>query len=578
MSTSVIKIAIIVASVSLFVPGGEIFAQKSRPDNFNKFIDDIRIAMPQEHSGVYKIPTENDFREWGTIVFLFRMQMFDSCRVLLRKYNYTLLQLKDSKSGKVYDIVREQSPVRFGWGTFIHNRNHSKRLNIEVNHPVDDDNILSISAELFRRTNAEWLLIAGGSRNALTGRGSTDVGRLKRTIFQRWHEMISDLTHITLCLHAYDEKSYPSPIRSADLIVSNGTTTDEQWGISQISLAFRDTLRSLGFACGLAMYDSGYARLSGGWNPQGVFSNDSLGFGHWLYLEVSHKLRSESSRYDQLVTSLDRALDITGKKISQQVNRAFGLVSPRVVRVDSLHRILFPPADLETYRIISFNARDARNDTIDVRMGNWLELLGSGKSVSSVTRLDTDEGETRHSRSPNSAETHSAVSAMNDANDAVLPSMIKFARVERSDSSAGDEDRTVAEPLQVHRIPLQPVLASTFEFASVSPAPVTFRWEGTISAQFNPNIQTFQISTQDQINEATAPRTMPKFLIPLINSSYRSANSKYVGIQMTEILVNEIARLVNEHQMKNKDIGLLAEQGERGDYYLRIFPSSAPKR
>jgi hypothetical protein len=47
---------------------------------------------------------------------------------------------------------------------------------------------------------------------------------------------------------------------------------------------------------------------------------------------------------------------------------------------------------------------------------------------------------------------------------------------------------------------------------------------------------------------------------------------------MTEILIKEIARLVTEHQEAGKDIGLLAEQGDEGNFYLRIFPSSVKTR
>ena len=63
----------------------------------------------------------------------------------------------------------------------------------------------------------------------------------KNTVFQRWHELLTDLTHITLSLHGFQARSYHLPIKTTDLIVSNGKTSDEQWGISQVSLAFRDS-------------------------------------------------------------------------------------------------------------------------------------------------------------------------------------------------------------------------------------------------------------------------------------------------------------------------------------------------
>ena len=67
--------------------------------------------------------------------------------------------------------------------------------------------------------------------------------------------------------------------------------------------------------------------------------------------------------------------------------------------------------------------------------------------------------------------------------------------------------------------------------------------------------------------------SLPNFLIPLVNKSYHGSQTGFIGIQMTTILVQEIARLVTEHQESVNDIGLLAEQSESGDYYLRIFPN-----
>ena len=548
-----------------------------RGDSFHSFISDLVTQLPRENSGIYTVPTESDLKTWGSIFSLFRMKNYDSCKILLRKFDYTLFSLTDSKTGNVYQVIREQLPIHRGWGTYVFNPGFTKRLNIDINHPVDDGYVLQFGSDFFRKSNAEWLLIGGTSRNALVVRGAADAGKLKRSVYERWHEMTSDLTHITLSIHGFDETTYTGLIRFADCIVSNGKTSDEQWGISQISLGFRDTLRRAGYRCGLAMYDSGYARLAGGWNAQGVFSNDSLGFGHWIYLELSNALRSQPALYDQLMTAIDRALDITGKRISQQVNRSFGLVSPRVVRVDSLHRMLFPPPSLETYRIISFNTRSERSDTIDVRMGDWLDFLGSRKTLASVTRMDTGKGALDRSGIPiPQRDPESVVAKISDGADAILPSVRKFAKIQHADSLVGEDERNAEEPLQVHRIPLQPVLASTFSFASLAPSATTFHWNGEISAGFNPRIPTFQISRAEEVSEAAVSRSFPKFLVPLI-SSYHSADGKYVGIQMTEILIKEIARLVTEHREAGKDIGLLAEQGDEGNFYLRIFPSSVKR-
>ncbi len=535
-------------------------------------VRDITNHMPGERSGIYAPPTENDFRDWRMIGMYFKARALDSCKLLLAKQNYVLTPVKDAVTGSTYEVIREKYPVQKGWGTFIYNRNHAKRLNIHVNHPLDDPNVLTICADMFRRLNAEWLMIGGTSKRAVAGSASADVGLTRRTIFEQWHETFSDLTRMSVSVHGFPEKIYPQPINSTDVIVSNGKTTDNQWGISQISLAFRDTLRLYGMSCSLAMYDSGYARLAGGWNPQGVFSNDSLGFGHWLYVELSGKVREQPAEYFKFIAAADHALDLTGKKISQQVNRAFGLVSPRVVRVDSLHRMLFPPANAETYRIISFDPGRRSNDTIDVRLGNWVGMFGSSKSVAAITRLDSTDGVGRELQHARGSGVRGVVSKIVEDPPPGLPSVMNFAGGEVPDSSrVGEDEGRTSEPLQVHRIPLQPVLASTYT-PQLGRAGTPFRWEGFVPKNFNATIPTFEIST-----EAPSVNTIegfPKFLIPIINSSYQSGQGRYIGIQMTRILVKEIARLVLQNQMSDKDVGLLAEQSEQGEYYLRIFPAA----
>ncbi|MBI1807754.1 MAG: hypothetical protein HYR76_11960 [Ignavibacteria bacterium] len=547
-------------------------AQRGRTNPFHEMIRDVSTHLPPSQSGIYVPPTDADFRDWNTILSLFRSNALDSCRHLLEKYHYTLTEVKDGFTGNTYDVFRERLPIQRGWGTFIFNRNHSKRLNIHVNHPSDDAYALNIGVECFRRSNAEWLFIGGTSKFSVVGKYSSDVGVSRRSIFQRWYENLSDLTHITVSLHTFSENSYADPISTTDVIVSNGKTSDDQWGVSQISLAFRDSARAAGFTSALAMFDSGYGRLAGGWNVQGLFSNDSLGFGHWLYIELSHRLLKQPHNHARLITAIDHATDLTGKRISQQVNRAFGLVSPRVVKVDSLHRIMFPPIGAETYRVISFDAQNQRDDTLDIRMGNWLELLGGQKSVASVTRLDTSDRLRQQLARNHQRGSRSVMAQLVTVEGNRLSSTVRYPKDSDQDSSrSGDEDDQANEPLQVHRIPLRPILASTF-MIHPSEEMVSYSWSGTMPAHFVPGIKSFQMNAS--LRETEELEGIPKFLIPLINSSYRSGKSRFIGVEMTNILVNEIARLVTEHDVAGKDVGLLAEQSESGDYYLRIFPAS----
>ena len=536
--------------------------QKSGPITFTAFIQGLNDNIPSAPNEGFRKITDEELRDWNKIYYAFRSHSYDSCKLLLAKYHYSLVQMNDPKMGVVYDVIKENTPIERGWGTFVHNRHYAKRLFVEVTHPVDDQHVLAIGSELFRRTQAEWLLIAGAGKHASEDNFSSDAARVRRNLLQRWHELITDLTHVSLSLHGYKKDAYGFPVSETDIVVSNGRTSDIQWGISQISLKLRDSLREAGFSTSIAMYDSGFAPLAGGGNPQSTFSNDSVGFGHWMNIELSNAVRNDPSEYNKFITCIDHALDITGGKVSQQINRAFGLVSPRVVRLDSLHHMQFPSLGQGTYRIISISEDNKRSDTIDVRMGNWFGTSGSVKTLTTITKINSDEG--IFNRRERGTSSHAAAS-----DSPTLESYAKIVAAHHtiSDSTSfDDEESSIGEPLQVHRIPLRPYFIS-----GRARAPL-YRWEGIIRQPYSMIATSFGMSGDDAENGVNEQANL---FVPIINSSYAANHDRYIGIQMTNVLVQEIARLVTEHRENEKDIRLLAEQSDNGSYYLRIFPAAS---
>ena len=530
-------------------------------DLFSNLIQLVIKQVPPS-SFIPSVPTEQELSEWGNLISLFKHGARDSCKILLQQFNYRLTELHDPATGNTYDVFKEEFPIQRGWGTFIYNRNHRKRLYIHVTHPVDDFNTPFIGGELLRDLKGEWLYIAGASK-ASQNISLRNSHRVRWSVFHRWHEVLSDLTHLTLSLHGFAAIPGTTP----DIVVSNGRTSDDQWGISQISMAFRDSMRASGFRCVLAMYDSGFAKLAGRLNQEGMFSNDSVGFGHWLNLELSLTLRSHASLRERLVIAANRALGITGSRVSHQVNRAFGLVSPRVLRIDSDHRILFPPPSGETFRIVSFNPAVRTRDTIDVQMGNWLNTLGGRKSITTVTRLDSTND--FFSRTKNQKRTHSLAEQIFGKSSTSAPEIMEWKTDAADSSMLGELDPGTAEQLQVHRIPLQRVPVPTY-VRQISHQSTPYVWNGILSGSNEPTAAFFQMSNNEKESDQIGAST--KFLIPIINNSLHADDGQFIGIRMTEVLMGEIARLVNEHDIASKDIGLLAERGEEGDYYLRIFP------
>lgn len=546
-------------------------SQKSNADSFGLLVQEILKHVPQHPGDGYVPPTENDLREWSTIHNLFVAKSVDSCRLLLARYNYSLLQVRDNVTGSMYDVVKEDFPIRRGWGTFIFNRNSLRRVYVHVNHPVDDPHVLALGTEMFRKMKAEWMLIGGAGKRASADRLSSDPARTRRSVFQRWHELLAEPTHLALSLHAYRPQRYGHPISRSDVVLSNGSTSDDQWGISQIAMSMRDSLQRAGFACALAMYDSGFAPLAGAGNPQAVYSNDKIGFGRWINIELSNSIRENSTSVTRFITATERVIDLIATRGARQAKDAFSLVSPRIVRVDSIHRMLFPPPGAETYRIISFDAAASNSDTIDVRVGSWTDLSGSHQQVARVTTIDTARQRyLRELRRANGVGVQTTLARISDRNRVGAPISLHGAQQAPYDSSLADGESGVAsEPFQVHRIPLQALASSTISFEPTVPSEAAFRWEGDIDPRFAPTISMFQMQDQSK-NDF---ESLPSFLIPLMSNSYQNVRGRFIGIQMTEILVQEIARLVSENRESGKDIGLLAEQNESGDYYLRLVPN-----
>jgi hypothetical protein len=255
------------------------------------------------------------------------------------------------------------------------------------------------------------------------------------------------------------------------------------------------------------------------------------------------------------------------------VNRGFGLVSPRVIKVDSAHRLFFPPSGNNTYKMVSFDEKKNTSDTIDIRIGNWIDLLNKQRQLASVKLYDTSKGSNYKDRDvKRKGKKNSVFTRIIEQPLAVDASMKYNNTAIRDTGQTNDDDDGLSEPIQVHRIPLRPIIRQIYS-NQYSSSMTPFRWEGVVTGSIQPSIPVFEFEGSQTTEQQT--KNLPKFLIPLLSSAYKGEKKKYVGIHMTDILVDEIARLVHEYEVFDKDIGLLAEESSSGDYYLRIFPTPA---
>jgi len=149
-----------------------------------------------------------------------------------------------------------------------------------------------------------------------------------------------------------------------------------------------------------------------------------------------------------------------------------------------------------------------------------------------------------------------------------------------------DSDSPIDEPLQVQRIPLEPLLSSTITpdgNAGLNP----YRWQGGSFSDIFPALQAFRRVSEASFEDGIEPaESSPHVLIPVLNKSYGMTGKKFIGVQMTSILVNQIARLVPPPSRyarqtgSARDIALMAEQDQKGKFFLRLFPrkSASPAK
>src|SRR5260221_8575594 len=96
------SITVLLLILLLFVSPSPAGNQKPRVDNFTPLIADIQRQVLSGQDGMFTPATESELREWATIFQLFQSHSLDSCKMLLGKFNCTLVQLKDNQTGSFY--------------------------------------------------------------------------------------------------------------------------------------------------------------------------------------------------------------------------------------------------------------------------------------------------------------------------------------------------------------------------------------------------------------------------------------------------------------------------------------------
>ena len=113
----------------------------------------------------------------------------------------------------------EATTERRHWGAFVLDPDTASEVVVEVPHPTSDLATPQVGLELFVRTRARALLLAGAHRDA-GQEGSADVAHRTDSAFEAVHRVLLRDDSVVVQLHGFDDGRRDDP---ADVVLSDGT-------------------------------------------------------------------------------------------------------------------------------------------------------------------------------------------------------------------------------------------------------------------------------------------------------------------------------------------------------------------
>lgn len=277
--------------------------------NIRSLIDTITLTIIADSTGQYDVPTATHTGHFRTAVDRVLAGRVAGADSLLDPYAYDVYSIRDAASGDSMVVFRERkaagsSKVARGWGTYIYNPAPARRVDVHVNHPIDDQHTEDIGSELFRDVNGRWFMMAGARRLA-NFNTAADVAHQAGSVFNQMHTRVAAANVRTVSIHGFRESNNTSLPNDVDQVLSNGgtsTSNDPVYGTAETTL--RNRLISGGFQAGLFDLDPNYNVLGGTTNVQGLHSNNSFGFGRWIHVETERNVRDSTTLWRSMNTIL----------------------------------------------------------------------------------------------------------------------------------------------------------------------------------------------------------------------------------------------------------------------------------
>lgn len=288
-------------------------------------VQTIHSEMPRADSEGFIQPTNEELANWRELITTMLEGNYELADTLVQANFpfYQLYRLTDTGyNSQLFYLLQEKFPVTKGWGTFIVNANFERQICIELPHAIYDTNTYSEGTDIFRRTGARFLIMAGTHRCADTeispcdgsfrGCGGqrypiSDMAHFVDSPFQVTHETIDerfeDIYFFSIHGHGRDE--------CEDIFLSNGHKTQSKPLLSKIK---QSLLAQGGLTAAVAGDGTSSCTLVGSTNVQGRFTNGSADpcteaassiNGYFIHAEQSRRVRDNFSVYSKFVNAIN---------------------------------------------------------------------------------------------------------------------------------------------------------------------------------------------------------------------------------------------------------------------------------
>ena len=198
---------------------GDLMVEAQRLEGFSK-------TLFGEGSNNYVAPTPTEWTQFKTLAQSLLDADFAVAEIQAGALGYELLSFQHTNRNVFYWGVRSQEtngkPVK-GWGTFFVNTNAQVNALIEAPHPQWDFRTPPLAAEIFVKSGAQGLLIAGVHRH-VNGPNTGDPADLTDTIFHAVHEQWSGpaATNTAWQIHGFSPAGHPEFPEGTLAVLSTG--------------------------------------------------------------------------------------------------------------------------------------------------------------------------------------------------------------------------------------------------------------------------------------------------------------------------------------------------------------------